>query len=180
MEDKDTTYAELSREDEFYEVPCATESGETVWRRVEAVTQHPVINEDGTNTMLKITTKGCREVTATKAKSFLQLIDGKIQWVNGKDLKVGDYLPVSRKVLDYKEIHTFSLREFLSPSEYLYGSELKKASLLRHERHWWKNHANKSFVLPHSSSQSLSELFRENVKEGKTPFKYLYIQYMLI
>jgi DNA-directed RNA polymerase beta' subunit len=176
MEDKDTTYAELSNEDEFYEVPCATESGETVWRRVEAVTQHPVVNEDGTNTMLKITTKGCREVTATKAKSFLQLIDGKIQGVNGKDLKVGDYLPVSRKVLDYQEIHTFSLREFLSPSEYLYGSELKKASLVRHETQWWKNHANKTFFVPHKTRQGLWELFRENVQEGKTPFKYLYIQ----
>jgi intein/homing endonuclease len=43
MEDKDTTYAELS---EYYEVPCANEDGETVWRRIEAVTQHPVINED--------------------------------------------------------------------------------------------------------------------------------------
>jgi len=41
MEDKDTTY-ELS---EYYEVPCANEEGETVWRRIEAVTQHPVVNE---------------------------------------------------------------------------------------------------------------------------------------
>ena len=98
MEDKDTTYAELA---EYYEVPCANEAGETVWRRIEAVTQHPVVNEDGTNTMLKVTTKGNREVLATKAKSFLQLIDGKIQQVHGKDLKVGDYLPVSKKTLEY-------------------------------------------------------------------------------
>ena len=93
MADKDTTYAELSK---FYEVPSATEDGQTVWRRIEAVTKHPVINEDGTNTMLKVTTKGNREIIATKVKSFLQLIDGKIQGVNGSDLKVGDYLPVSK------------------------------------------------------------------------------------
>ena len=93
MSDKDTTYAELSK---FYEVPSATEDGRTVWRRIEAVTKHPVINEDGTNTMLKVTTKGNREIIATKAKSFLQLIDGKIQGVNGSELKVGDYLPVSK------------------------------------------------------------------------------------
>ena len=96
MEDKDTTYAELS---EFYEVPSATEDGQTVWRRVEAVTKHPVVNEDGTNTMLKITTKGCRELIATKAKSFLKLVDGKIVGVEGKDLAVGDYLPVSKLIL---------------------------------------------------------------------------------
>jgi DNA-directed RNA polymerase beta' subunit len=100
MEDKDTTYAELS---EYYEVPTATEDGETVWRRIEAVTKHPVINEDGTNTMLKVTTKGCRELIATKAKSFLKLVEGKIIGIEGKDLKVGDYLPVSKKALDYAE-----------------------------------------------------------------------------
>ena len=100
MKDKDTTYAELS---EYYEVPTATEDGETVWRRIEAVTKHPVINEDGTNTMLKVTTKGCRELIATKAKSFLKLVDGKIIGIEGKDLKVGDYLPVSKKALEYKE-----------------------------------------------------------------------------
>ncbi len=100
MEDKDTTYAELS---EFYEVPSATEDGQTVWRRVEAVTKHPVVNEDGTNTMLKITTKGCRELIATKAKSFLKLVDGKIVGVEGKDLAVGDYLPVSKLILSIQQ-----------------------------------------------------------------------------
>lgn len=103
MEDKYTTYAELSSETNYFEVPSANESGETVWRRIEAVTKHPVINEDGTNTMLKITTKGCREVIATKAKSFLQLIDGKIIGVEGKSLKVGDYLPVSTKKLEFSD-----------------------------------------------------------------------------
>jgi len=172
MKDKDTTYAELS---EFYEVPCATESGETVWRRIEAVTQHPVINEDGTNTMLKVTTKGNREVTATKAKSFLQLIDGKIQAVEGKELKVGDYLPCSRKPLEYTETFTYNTRELLPPNKYLYGTELEKAKNLRGEHHWWKNHANKSFILPHSSSQSLSGLFNETPQKGKTPNKAQYI-----
>ena len=152
MECKDTTYAELS---DFYEVPCSTENGETVWRRIEAVTQHPVINEDGSNTMLKVTTRGCREITATKAKSFLQLIDGKIQPVNGKDLKVGDYLPVSRKPLDYTEIHELDLKTILPPTEYIYGSEFKKACEVMGEYQWWKKHANKTFTLPYSRSASV-------------------------
>ena len=115
MSEKDTTYAELA---EYYEVPCATEDGCTVWRRIEAVTQHPVINEDGTNTMLKVTTKEGRQVTATKAKSFLQLIDGKIQGVNGKDLKVGDYLPCSIKTIAYAS-HLDKLgSEMLLPTQY--------------------------------------------------------------
>jgi len=173
MKDKDTTYAELS---EFYEVPSATENGETVWRRIEAVTQHPVINTDGTNTMLKITTEGCREVIATKAKSFLQLIDGKIQGVNGAELKVGDYLPVSKKALEYTEQFEMNLREILPPTEYLYGSELQKAKEVMHEHHWWNKHANKTFILPHSRSDSVVELFKENVRVGRKSNKSQFIK----
>ena len=168
MSDKDTTYAELS---EFYEVPSATEDGRTVWRRIEAVTQHPVINEDGTNTMLRVITKGNREVIATKAKSFLQLIDGKIQGINGKDLKVGDYLPVSKKALEYTEQFELNLREILPPSEYLYGSELAKAKTVKDEHHWWAKHANKTFTLPHARSDSVVVLFNESVREGRTANK---------
>lgn len=152
MEDKDTTYAELG--EKYYEVPCATEDGHTVWRRIEAVTQHPVINEDGTNTMLRIVTEGNREVIATKAKSFLQLVDGKIVGVEGKTLKVGDYLPVSKKELVYTNNIKLNLRDILPTDEYLYGSEMKKAMNVMHERHWWMNHANSTFVVPHSRSDS--------------------------
>ena len=151
MEDKDTTYAELS---EFYEVPSATEDGKTVWRRVEAVTKHPVINEDGTNTMLKITTKGCRELIATKAKSFLKLVDGKIVGVEGKDLSVGDYLPVSKKPLDFTEMKQLDLRDILPPNEYIYGTEMLKAKSVVHEHQWWSKHSGKTFVLPYTRSDS--------------------------
>ena len=168
MADKDTTYAELS---EFYEVPGATEDGHTVWRRIEAVTQHPVVNEDGTNTMLKVMTAGNREVTATKAKSFLQLIDGKIQGVNGKDLKVGDYLPVSKKALEYTEQIELNLRKILPVSDYLYGSELAKAKSVMHETHWWSKHANKTFTLPHARSDSVVVLFNENSRCGRASNK---------
>lgn len=169
MAEKDTTYAELS---EYYEVPCANELGETVWRRIEAVTQHPVINEDGTNTMLKVTTKGNREVTATKAKSFLQLIDGKIQQVQGKDLKIGDYLPVSRKPLEYSEQFGLNLRDILLPSQYIYGSEIEKARQVVNEHHWWSKHAGKTFTLPYNRSDSAYLVLSDNSKQAdrKTQF----------
>ena len=173
MNDKDTTYAELP---EFYEVPSGTEDGRTVWRRIEAVTQHPVINEDGTNTMLKITTEGNREVIATKAKSFLQLIEGKIEGVNGKDLKIGDYLPVSTKALEYTEQFTMNLKELLPPSQYLYGSELQKAKAVMHEHHWWTKHANKTFTLPHARSDSVISLFKETNRAGRSSNKSQFIK----
>jgi len=121
MEDKDTTYAELSIEEEYYEVPSSTEEGETVWTRIEAVTQHPVINEDGSDTMLKITTEGCRDVIMTRAKSALQLIDGKIVPFTCSDLRVGDYMPVSKKPLEFEE--KYILCHILPATENVYGSK---------------------------------------------------------
>jgi len=96
----DTTYAEC---DDDYLIESSNENGDIVWSKVIAVTKHPVINKDGTNTMLEIKTKGNRAVIATKAKSFLQCVDGKILPVNGDELKVGDYLPVSNKHGDYNK-----------------------------------------------------------------------------
>lgn len=164
MKDQDTTYAELS---EFYEVPCANEAGETVWKRIEAATQHPVVNEDGTNTMLKVITKAGREVVATKAKSFLQLRDGKIQAVEGAALKVGDYLPASRKALDYSEKHVLNLRNILPPTDYVYSSELEKAKAVMHEHNWYKNHSGSTFVLPHTRSDSIVVLVSDKVRSGR-------------
>jgi DNA-directed RNA polymerase beta' subunit len=113
--DKDTTYAEL---DDYYEIPSCDEDGNVMWKRIEAVTRHPVINEDGTNTMLKITTEEEREVYVTKAKGILKLIDGKIVPINGDQLKVGDYLPVSKKQIEFDEKNHLNLKEILSPKEY--------------------------------------------------------------
>jgi DNA-directed RNA polymerase II subunit RPB1 len=68
--DKDTTYAEL---DNYYEVPSCDENGNVLWKQIEAVTRHPVVNKDGTNTMLKFTTSEERVAIVTKAKSLLKL-----------------------------------------------------------------------------------------------------------
>ena len=154
MQEKDTTYAELN---EFYEVPSTTKDGDVVWRRIEAVTQHPVINEDGSNTMLKFTTKGLREIIVTKAKSLLKLVDGKVIESGGDKFKVGDYLLVSRKQLDYTPQKTLDLKEILPPTEYIYGSEIEKARTVMNERYWWADHHGKLFTLPHNRSDSARE-----------------------
>ena len=107
-EEKDTTYSEL---DDYYEIPSCDEDGNVSWKQIEAVTKHPVINIDGSDTMLKIITEEQREVIATKSKSFLKLVNGKIIPVNGDSLKVGDYLPVSKKTIDLKENHFLELKD---------------------------------------------------------------------
>ena len=116
MKDKDTTYAGCA---DYYEIQSCTEDGEVLWKRIEAVTKHPVINKDGTNTMLKITTEDEREVVATKAKSFLKLVNGKIVDVDGDSLKVGDYLPISNKVIDFRKSTLLNFSDILQQHEYL-------------------------------------------------------------
>tara|TARA_B110000261_G_scaffold164424_2_gene213906 strand:- start:1563 stop:7613 length:6051 start_codon:yes stop_codon:yes gene_type:complete len=170
--DKDTMYAEIN-EDEFYEIPSATEDGEITWNTIEAVTRHPVVNEDGTDTLLKVTTEHGRDVTATKAKSFLQLREGKIVEVNGKDLKVGDYLPVSRKPIDFTEVLTMDLKTIFPPAEYLYTSEVNKAEAVMHEHHWWSKHNGKTFTVPYSRSDILVEKVSTRCrKDCKTTWKF--------
>ena len=163
MEDKDTTYAECK---DYFEIQSCDEDGNVTWERIEAVTRHPVINLDGTNTMLKVTTEEEHEVIATKAKSFLKLVDGKIVGVNGSELNVGDYLPISVKEIDFEETFELNLKEVLPPTEYIYGSEVEKAKAVMNEHHWWKNHANKTFILPHKRSDSVVQLVSDRVRKG--------------
>ena len=150
--DTDTTYAEPC---EYYEIPSCDEDGNILWKEIEAVTRHPVINRDGTDTMVKITTDEEREVVATKAKSFLKLVNGKIVAVDGESLKVGDYLPVSTMPIDFSENTELDLKELLPPEEYIYSSEIEKAKAVMHEYHWWTKHQGKTFTLPYKRSDTL-------------------------
>ena len=169
--DKDTTYSEV---DEYYEIPSCTEDGEMLWKRIEAVTKHPVINTDGTNTMLKITTKEQREVIVTKAKGILKLINGKIVGITGDELKVGDYLPVSKMCVDFTQTHILNLKTILSPTEYIYSSEVEKAMLHMNEYRWWTKHQGSTFTLPYKRSDSFVAKVSDKLRNGcktKTTFE---------
>ena len=161
--DKDTTYAEV---EDYYEIPSCDEDGNIVWKRIEAVTRHPVVNKDGTNTMLKITTNEQREVIATKAKSFLKLVNGKILPVEGDSLKVGDYLPVSKKSIDFTEKRELDLKSVLPPTEYIYSSEVEKAKEVMPEYHWWSKHQGTTFTLPYKRSDSFVAKVNDKLRNG--------------
>jgi DNA-directed RNA polymerase beta' subunit len=163
FKDKDTTYSEV---DKYYEIPSCDENGNIVWKRIEAVTRHPVINKDGTNTMLKITTHEQREVLATKAKSFLKLVNGKVIPVDGDSLKVGDYLPVSKKQIDFTEKRELNLKLVLPPTEYIYSSEVAKAMEVKDEYRWWSKHQGTTFVLPYKRSDSFVAKFNDKLRNG--------------
>ena len=105
MEDhpNDTKLGYINADEDVF-VPSVDAFGITSWKRVEAVTRHPVVNADGTNTVLRVTTEDGRQVIATKAKSFLS-IDTKNQLAatNGSDLKVGDYIPINQRAFEMPE-----------------------------------------------------------------------------
>jgi DNA-directed RNA polymerase beta' subunit len=149
-------------DDEEVYVPSVDEDGNTSWKRVEALTRHPVVNLDGTNTVLRVTTKDGRSVIATKAKSFLTIDDNnKLVATNGSELKVGDYLPVNIRAFEMPEsVRDFDLSTILKKSEYAFGSEMHKALSYSSERYWWSKHANVDFTVPYNRSDTFLEAMK--------------------
>ena len=168
MEDhpNDTKLGYINADEDVF-VPSVDAFGITSWKRVEAVTRHPVVNADGTNTVLRVTTEDGRQVIATKAKSFLS-IDAKNQLAatNGSDLKVGDYIPINQRAFEMPENDSFDVSIILKKTEYSFGSEIMKALSYSHERNWWANHANVDFVVPYARSDSLLEATNGKCRQG--------------
>lgn len=133
------------------------EEGKIRWEDVEAVTQHPVVNKDGSKTLLKVTLQSGRSVVATKAKSFLKRHNNRIVEINGDELRVGDYLPISAVLPVDDKIQVLDVSQYLPKDEFTYMSEVERAKLARSNGgFWWKN---RSFTLPYKHSDSFVATF---------------------
>ena len=95
--------------DKHVEVMSTDENGKVAWKKVEAVTKHPVVNKDGSNTLVKVVLESGRQVIATKAKSFIHRHENQIVELDGDEVKVGMRLPVAKEhhVPLYKDIHEY-------------------------------------------------------------------------
>jgi DNA-directed RNA polymerase beta' subunit len=169
-----TKLAYINNNEEVY-VPSVDEDGKTMWQRVEALTRHPVVNKDGTNTVLEVFTKDGRTVIATKAKSFLTIDEhNKLVATEGSDLKIGDYIPVNNRAFEMPEIRNLDLSKILSKKEYVFGTEVIKALEINQSYKdkgmkkgpWWKNHVDKDFVLPYTRSDAFLEAANGIPREG--------------
>jgi len=141
--------------DKKVEVLACTEEGKIIWDNVQAVTRHPVVNKDGSNTLLKVKLHSGREVTATKAKSFLKRVDNKIVQVNGEDIRVGDYIPVANKLkTETAGVTHWNLSDSLPATEWLYMSQVAKGLQYIDEHQWWHKHHGKDFTVPYKRSDS--------------------------
>jgi DNA-directed RNA polymerase beta' subunit len=94
----DTDYLDISSLN--YQVPTVDENGKTSWKLIEAITRH-LPGHDGK--LVKIKTKFGREVSATKSKSFLTLVNGKLVDTNGSEIKIGDRLPIDMEYFNKNE-----------------------------------------------------------------------------
>lgn len=93
--DNQQLYISLDGDGHDWKAYSCDEEGRMKWTRLEAITRHPVMNDDGTDTILEVELQSGRCVRATRGLSFLTLKDGRIQQVRGDSLRVGDVLPVA-------------------------------------------------------------------------------------
>ena len=159
-------YLDLNDGNDWQAVSC-DENGQMMWTKLEAITRHPVVNEDGTNTILEVELASGRSVKATKGKSFLTRVGDKVLDINGSDLRVGDVLPIANSLAieSLPTIKSLSLRQHLPPTEFLYGSDAAAAlvALNGADRHWFQKNNGSSFTVPYSRSDA----FREAFVDGK-------------
>jgi DNA-directed RNA polymerase beta' subunit len=148
-----------------WEAISCDENGKMMWTKLEAVTRHPVVNEDGTDTILEVELASGRTVKATKGKSFLTLVEGKIKDINGSELAIGDILPIANSLADRKILTTMKVRDYLPPDTWLYGSEVEKACKEANgsDRKWFQKNQGTLFTVPYNRSDA----FREAIIDGK-------------
>ena len=173
----DQLYVALDDGHKWQAASC-DEHGEMMWTTLEAITKHPVVNDDGTDTILEVETESGRVVKATKGRSFLIHREGKIVDILGSELKVGDELPVANalhpKQVDIVE--ELDLSKLLNAKEWLFGDEVEKAvaALKKADadgnRHWF-SHANTfDFTVPYNRSDTFRAAFTQGLNTRAAEF----------
>ena len=170
---KDIYY--LDTNDCNYQIKSVDEHGTVSWKKIEAVTKHLPINKDGTNTLIRVTTRTGKSVIATKGKSFLTQKNNKIVPIRGDEIKVGDFLPI---MINYpkNELNNqyLDIGIYFPKDKYIYGSEIVKAKIIKNTnnankvRHWFKGFNGKDYITPYSRQDSLKRVFDDNIdyREG--------------
>ena len=184
----DQIYIPLNDGNDWRAYSC-DEDGNVMWTKLEAITRHPVVNEDGSETILEVELECGRTVKATKGKSFLvyDFESDKVIGKNGSDLQIDDLIPVcegleldldnvtlsetSPEIPYFKEITNLDVKKYLSPYEYIYRDEIDKALKVMTTENakgnikWFKANQGVLFTVPYKRSDT----FRDSIcpKEGQ-------------
>lgn len=154
----------LSIEDGYY-IPSGDENGKQYWKKIEAVTKHLPAGK-----LVKVKTQSGRTVSASQGNSFLVWDGNKFIPTLGSKVKVGDILPTTRNMPEFKNTSDYFIMESVFPkSEYIYSSEIVKARECKQKsKYWWKEH-NKIFTTPYKRGDTIfgkrKELFM-NIESG--------------
>ena len=115
------------------------EDGNMKWTELEAVTRHPPINKDGSNTLMKVTTESGREVIVTKGKSLLIEVDGKLVEMDGDNVKIGDRVPIVQE-LPETNIEYLNLHSVFAETEVVFTNTMLEAiEASKHDRKWFQH-----------------------------------------
>lgn len=78
--------------------------------------------------ILKIFTQSGREILATENHSFTTMIDGTLKVIEGKDLKIGTFLPIARNIniSDSDYATSFNFDEYIEQSEIVDSSVIRE------------------------------------------------------
>ena len=168
----ETLYIDVSKYG--WKALAVDEDGKMRWDALDGLTRHLPINEDGTNVLIEVKTRGGRGVTATKGKSFLTRQHNKIVPTEGKDLKVGDYLPVVVQAPNETLLTELDVSLYLSKKDYIYGSEMQKALAYKEVDHFWfRNGDGKEFITPFVRGDTLLDSFKRSLEYPTLP-GYIY------
>lgn len=109
-----TQYLELANP---VTIATTDENGKVSWEKVTAVTKHLPVGD-----MVKIVTKNGREVTVTQSKSLLVWNESKFIQTEGKNVKIGDKVPVFAYIPEPDVmIDTIDMNKFLLIKDLLHG-----------------------------------------------------------
>ncbi len=165
----------LPLKDKVY-IPTGDGKGNTSWGELTAVTRH-----DPGERLYEVTTQGGRKVTVADSESLLiwNEDDKEFKKIHSKDVKIGDYVPVTADLPAPPVISKYvDMAEYFPKTEYIYGTEcykaveeIKKAKENRKNlpNGWWQNNNGKLFTLPYKRSGYLEvAMGRENhiIEEG--------------
>lgn len=135
------------------------ENGTMMWTELEAVTRHPPINKDGSDTLVEITSESGRQVTVTKGKSLLIERDGKLVDVDGDSVQIGDRVPIVNDLPPAPDQCSLDLHTIFKENEVVFTDVILEA------QEAWSNHRHWFDAFKHRSVYSRSDIMRDAVKK---------------
>lgn len=91
--DKGNNLMNLTDKDDIYYIIGVSNTEKTSWNKILQISKHPA-----NGGLVKITTLSGKTTTATLTHSFLKRTENSITTIKGSDLKIGDRVPITRKI----------------------------------------------------------------------------------